>query len=93
LISYDDIIPNDDIQETAMLVSRWGNSLAVRLSKELVEKMNLKPGDEVELKPVDVKTIEIEKRDRRAEFLEAMKQFRFEMPLDYKFDRDEANER
>jgi hypothetical protein len=29
----------------------------------------------------------------RAEFLEAMKQFRFELPPDYEFDRDEANER
>ncbi len=33
------------------------------------------------------------KRERREEFLEALKQFRFELPADYKFDRDEANER
>ncbi|HXW19826.1 MAG TPA: AbrB/MazE/SpoVT family DNA-binding domain-containing protein [Roseiarcus sp.] len=76
-----------------MLVSKWGNSLAVRLSKELVQKMKLKPGDDVELKPAGRKTIEIEKRDRRAEFLAAMNQFRFELPPGYKFDRDEANER
>jgi antitoxin MazE len=76
-----------------MLVSKWGNSLAVRLPKELVEKMNLRAGDEVELKPVGKKIYEIEKRDRRAEFLDAMKQFRFELPPHYKFDRDEANER
>jgi antitoxin MazE len=76
-----------------VLVSKWGNSLAVRLSRDLVEKMELKPGDEVELKPAGGKAIEIEKRDRRAEFLEAMKQFRFELPPSYKFDRDEANER
>ena len=76
-----------------MLVSKWGNSLAVRLPRDLVEKMGLKAGDEVELKPVGEKACEIEKRDRRAEFLEAMKQFRFELPPGYKFDRDEANER
>jgi antitoxin MazE len=76
-----------------MLVSKWGNSLAVRLPRELVEKMNLTAGDEVELKPAGDKAIEIEKRDRRAEFLEAMKQFRWEVPEGYKFDRDEANER
>jgi antitoxin MazE len=76
-----------------MLVSRWGNSLAVRLSRELVEKMGLKAGDEVELKPGEGKTIEIEKRDRRAEFLKAMEQFRWPVPEGYKFDRDEANER
>lgn len=76
-----------------MLVSKWGDSLAVRLPKDLVEKLKLAAGDEVELKPVGEKTIGIEKRDRRAEFLEAMKQFRFELPPGYKFNRDEANER
>lgn len=76
-----------------MLVSKWGNSLAVRLPKDLVEKLSLTAGDEVELKPAGEKTIEIEKRDRRAEFLEAIKRFRFELPPGYKFDRDEANER
>jgi antitoxin MazE len=79
--------------EGFMLVAKWGNSLAVRLPRELVEKMNLRAGDEVELKPAGKKIYEIEKRDRRAEFLDAMKQFRFELPPDYKFDRDEANER
>ena len=76
-----------------MLVSKWGNSLAVRLPRDLVEKMGLKAGDEVELKPAGEKICEIEKHDRRAEFLEAMKQFRFELPPGYKFNRDEANER
>ena len=76
-----------------MLVSKWGNSLAVRLSKELVQTMKLKPGDEVELRPAGRKAIDVEKRDRRAEFLEAMKQFRFELPPGYKFDREEAHER
>ncbi len=28
-----------------MLVSKWGNSLAVRLPKEVVEKLGLKEGD------------------------------------------------
>jgi len=30
-----------------MIVSRWGNSLAVRLPKALVEKLGLKEGDEL----------------------------------------------
>jgi antitoxin MazE len=30
-----------------MQVSKWGNSLAVRLPKKLVDEMGLKPGDEL----------------------------------------------
>lgn len=32
-----------------MLVAKWGNSLAVRLPKTLVEKLKLKPGDELDI--------------------------------------------
>jgi antitoxin MazE len=76
-----------------MLVSKWGASLAVRLPRELVKEMGLKAGDEVELKPVGEKLLEIEKRDRRAAFLKAMEAFRWPLPEGWKFDRDEANER
>jgi antitoxin MazE len=76
-----------------MRVSKWGNSLAVRLPKELVEAMKLKSGDELEIVATADRRCEISKRDRREEFLEALKQFRFELPADYKFDRDDANER
>ena len=30
-----------------MRVSKWGNSLAVRLPKKLVEELRLAPGDEL----------------------------------------------
>ena len=82
-----------DIPDHAMQVSKWGNSLAVRLPKALVDELHLAPGDELNVVAASKKEIAVEKRDRRAEFLEAMKQFRFELPPDYKFDRDEANER
>ncbi len=76
-----------------MRVSKWGNSLAVRLPKALVDELHLAPGDELSVVAASKEEIAVEKRDRRAEFLEAMKQFRFELPPGYKFDRDEANER
>lgn len=76
-----------------MRVSKWGNSLAVRLPKELVKAMSLKPGDELEIVGRGDRRCEISKHDKREEFLEALKQFRLELPPDYKFDRDEANER
>ena len=36
-----------DIMEAAMQVSKWGNSLAVRLPKALVDALGLKEGDEL----------------------------------------------
>ena len=32
-----------------MVVSRWGNSLGVRLPRTLVQSLGLKPGDELEV--------------------------------------------
>ena len=55
-----------------MHVAKWGNSLAVRLPKALVDELHLAPGDELEVVSASKKEIVVEKRDRRAEFLEAM---------------------
>ena len=76
-----------------MHVAKWGNSLAVRLPKALVESMGLKAGDEIKVVAANKKEIVVEKRDRREEFLKAMEQFNWPAPEGYKFDRDEANER
>ena len=76
-----------------MQVSKWGNSLAVRLPKALVDQLHLKPGDELRVVEASSGQIAVEKVDKRAEFLKAMEQFRWPAPEGYKFDRDEANER
>ena len=76
-----------------MQVSKWGNSLAVRLPKAMVDEMGLKPGDELQVVEASKSKIAVEKRDKRAEFLKQIEQFRFPLPEGYKFDRDEANER
>jgi antitoxin MazE len=76
-----------------MHVAKWGNSLAVRLPKALVEALGLKAGDELSVVAASKKEIVVAKRDRRAEFLKAMEQFNWPTPEGYKFDRDEANER
>lgn len=76
-----------------MKVAKWGNSLAVRLPKGLVETMQLKAGDELEIAPAGDKLIAVSKRDRAREFLEAIKHFNWPAPAGYKFSRDEANER
>ncbi len=81
------------IMEGPVLVSKWGNSLAVRLPKALVEALNLSPGDELNVVEASKGRLAVEKIDKRAEFLRQVEQFQFPLPEGYKFDRDEANER
>jgi len=76
-----------------VLVSKWGNSLAVRLPKALVDALKLAPGDELDVVEATKARIEVEKVDKRAEFLRQVDQFHFPLPEGYRFDRDEANER
>lgn len=76
-----------------MQVSKWGNSLAVRLPKKLVVEMGLEPGDEVEITAADKRRLAVRKVDARAEFLDKIAAFDWPLPSDYEFDRDEANER
>jgi antitoxin MazE len=77
-----------------MQVSKWGNSLAVRLPKALVEQLGLKEGDDLNVVAAKDGTIEVETReDQRRRALERMAARNWTLPPDYKFDRDEANER
>lgn len=76
-----------------MLVSKWGNSLAVRLPKKLVEEMKLQPGDELAVVAVAARAITIDKIDRRKAAQERMAARNWQLPEGYRFDRDEANER
>jgi antitoxin MazE len=79
--------------EAIMHVSKWGNSLAVRLPKKLVEALKLAPGDELTVVEATKNKISVEKIDRKAQFLKDIEQFKFPLPEGYKFDREEANER
>ena len=77
-----------------MQVSKWGNSLAVRLPKALVDELGLKEGDELNVVGAKAGTIEVEtKESQRRRALERMAARDWTLPSDYKFDRDEANER
>ena len=77
-----------------MQVSKWGNSLAVRLPKALVDELGLKEGDELNVVAAREGTIEVEtKEDQCRRALERMAARNWTLPPDYKFNRDEANER
>lgn len=83
------------IMGCTMQVSRWGNSLAVRLPKALVEELSLKEGDELDVVAARKGKIEVEtKEERRRRAIENMRARNWPpFPAEYKFDRDEANER
>ena len=76
-----------------MRVAKWGNSLAIRLSKSLVEELGLKPGDELAVVAASKQRLTVEKDARRERALDAVASLNWTLPENYKFDRDEANER
>ena len=76
-----------------MHVSKWGNSLAIRLPAAVVEVLELKEGDEIEITVTDRRRFHISRKASRADLLKRLRAFRGRLPDDFKFDRDEANAR
>jgi antitoxin MazE len=76
-----------------MQVSKWGNSLAVRFPASLVQALDLKEGEEIDLHLVGSRAFEIVKKPSVKELLARLHQFRGRLPADFHFDRLEANER
>ena len=79
--------------EIGIQVSKWGNSLAVRLPAAVVEALELKEGDEIELHVADARHLGVARKPGRDELLKRLRAFRGRLPPDFKFDRDEANAR
>lgn len=76
-----------------MLVSKWGNSLAIRIPQEVVTALELVEGDDVEV-IADKKRFTIVRKPTRAEILERMRRdLGVRLPKDFHFDREEANAR
>ncbi|CAN7326630.1 hypothetical protein ASC89_00670 [Devosia sp. Root413D1] len=77
-----------------MKVSKWGNSLAVRIPTDVVDSLNLKEGDEIELRPVEGLQFDVIRQASPEERLRRLRELmRGTLPADFKFNRDEANER
>ena len=76
-----------------MQIARWGNSLAVRLPAAVVEALELKEGEDIEIHVVGQRSIEIIKKPTARALLERLRRFRGRLPADFKFDRLEASER
>lgn len=77
-----------------MQIGKWGNSLAVRLPREIVEKYGLKEGDALGTEGIEA-MLEAERADevqaRRDAAMAEIERRAFALPPDWKFDREEAN--
>lgn len=76
-----------------MQVSKWGNSLAIRIPATVVEALGLKEGDEIEVSIAGRGDLKIARDQKREKALERLRQTEWTLPLGWKFDREEANER
>jgi antitoxin MazE len=76
-----------------MQVSKCGNSLAIRLPSAVVKALNLKAGDDIEIRALDAGVVGVLRNEEREAAILRLRSLRGSLPLDYKFDRDEANAR
>ena len=76
-----------------MQLSKWGNSLAVRIPAAVVEALGLEEGDEIEIHVAGAKEFGVAKKPSREDLLRRLRDFRGRLPADFKFDREEANAR
>jgi len=77
-----------------MKIAKWGNSLAVRLPADLASSMSLKEGDEIRLEQTDEPNVLKVSREKSAgELIDELRIYRGRMPKNFKFDREQANER
>ena len=76
-----------------MQVSKWGNSLAVRLPSEVVEALNLKEGDHIEIRIANMRAFEVRRDPARQWALDRLRRLRRPLPAGFVFDRAEANAR
>jgi antitoxin MazE len=76
-----------------MQVAKWGNSLAIRIPAAVAEALDLKPGDEVQVRVEGERDFALSRKPGREELLARLRAFRGRLPPDFVFDRNRANER
>jgi antitoxin MazE len=76
-----------------MQVAKWGNSLAVRLPAAVVEALELKEGDQIEIRIADARTFEVRRDRSRQDALDRLRKLRRPLPPGFVFDRNDASAR
>jgi antitoxin MazE len=75
-----------------MQVSKWGNSLAVRLPAAVVKALELREGDEIEIHVKGSRELEVARDPSRLEALERLRELSKTLPAGFKFNREEIYE-
>ncbi|HEX8533627.1 MAG TPA: AbrB/MazE/SpoVT family DNA-binding domain-containing protein [Allosphingosinicella sp.] len=75
-----------------MKVAKWGNSLAIRIPKDVAEALDLREGSEIEVVPV-LDSLGVAKAMTREEAVQRIRALAKPLPPGWKFDREEANSR
>jgi antitoxin MazE len=70
-----------------MQVSKWGNSLAVRLPKSVVEALKLQVGDNIEIVVAGTRRFEVARESGRDVALERLRALKRPLPRGFKFAR------
>lgn len=76
-----------------MRVAKWGNSLAVRLPAAIVEALELKIGDDIEITVAGSQKFAVKKDRSREQAIAALRKLRRPLPAGFVFDREDANAR
>jgi len=76
-----------------MRVSKWGNSLAIRLPAIVVEALELTEGDEITVTMAGQRELDVARKPSRDELIARLEKFRGRLPADFRFNREKANER
>jgi antitoxin MazE len=76
-----------------MKVSKWGNSLAVRLPTAVVDALDLKEGDQIEIRIARERVFEVSRDQSKPHALARLRKLRRALPPGFVFDREEANAR
>jgi len=76
-----------------MQVSKWGNSLAIRLPQAVVDALDLKEGDKIEISVAGAREFLVDRDQRRERALEILRNSNWKFPPGWKFDREAANHR
>lgn len=76
-----------------MQVSKWGNSLAVRLPVAVVDALNLKDGDHIEVRITGDREFEVARDQSRMKALASLRKLRRPLPPGFTFDRVSSYER
>ena len=76
-----------------MQVAKWGNSLAVRLPASVVDALELKEGDDIEIYADRSGAFSVSKKPTVTERIQRLRKYRGRLPADFKFDRESLTDR